>query len=174
MELISNDYLAHYGIPKRSGRYPYGSGENPRAAIRDSGGKQTYTKEQKKVLKAAKKDAEEYAQAKVSYGEGSGNRRKLIKAKVEERSKDPLYKEEFDRQLAAQDMAKRADQARREHDVHEVTTKTAKTARGLINIAAGKAYAASSAAITIAAVAAFVHNTGADRAAIDFVKAKFG
>ena len=24
-----DDVLAHYGMPKRSGRYPWGSGENP-------------------------------------------------------------------------------------------------------------------------------------------------
>ena len=24
-----NDYLMHYGMPRRSGRYPYGSGEDP-------------------------------------------------------------------------------------------------------------------------------------------------
>ena len=24
-----NDFLEHYGMPRRSGRYPYGSGENP-------------------------------------------------------------------------------------------------------------------------------------------------
>ena len=40
MEFISEDYLAHYGRSKRdgakkgSGRYPLGSGENPRAAKR--------------------------------------------------------------------------------------------------------------------------------------------
>lgn len=27
--LDEDDYLEHYGMPKRSGRYPYGSGENP-------------------------------------------------------------------------------------------------------------------------------------------------
>lgn len=27
--LESDEYLAHYGMPKRSGRYPYGSGDNP-------------------------------------------------------------------------------------------------------------------------------------------------
>jgi hypothetical protein len=29
------DELAHYGMPKRSGRYPYGSGENPYQRSRD-------------------------------------------------------------------------------------------------------------------------------------------
>lgn len=29
MNRISEEILMHYGMPKRSGRYPYGSGENP-------------------------------------------------------------------------------------------------------------------------------------------------
>lgn len=28
-ETVEEEYLEHYGIPRRSGRYPYGSGENP-------------------------------------------------------------------------------------------------------------------------------------------------
>ena len=28
-ELSENDILRHYGMPRRSGRYPWGSGENP-------------------------------------------------------------------------------------------------------------------------------------------------
>lgn len=43
----------------------------------------------------AKKDAKEFARAKMFYGEGAGNRRKLIKATVSERSKDPGYKQEI-------------------------------------------------------------------------------
>lgn len=29
MNFIVEDILMHYGMPRRSGRYPYGSGENP-------------------------------------------------------------------------------------------------------------------------------------------------
>lgn len=35
MILLSEDYLAHYGTPRHSGRYPYGSGKRPQAAIRE-------------------------------------------------------------------------------------------------------------------------------------------
>lgn len=31
MHIGSEEYLEHYGMPRRSGRYPYGSGENPQA-----------------------------------------------------------------------------------------------------------------------------------------------
>ena len=29
MDVFEDDYLEHYGMPKRSGRYPYGSGDDP-------------------------------------------------------------------------------------------------------------------------------------------------
>ena len=29
MNLIAKDILMHYGMPRRSGRYPWGSGDNP-------------------------------------------------------------------------------------------------------------------------------------------------
>ena len=29
MNPIAEDILKHYGMPRRSGRYPWGSGENP-------------------------------------------------------------------------------------------------------------------------------------------------
>ena len=33
MNSIVEDILMHYGMPRRSGRYPYGSGENPYLSI---------------------------------------------------------------------------------------------------------------------------------------------
>ena len=66
------------------------------------------------IKRYAKQDAEEYANAKMFYGEGAGNRRKLINATVKQRSKQAGYKEEFERQLAQQDMVKAASRARTE------------------------------------------------------------
>lgn len=66
------------------------------------------------VRRRARRDAKEYTQAKMYYGEGAGNRRKLIKATVKARSKDPFYKSEFDKAVANTDMSKRASQARRQ------------------------------------------------------------
>ena len=60
----------------------------------------------------AMKDAKEFVMAKMAYGEGAGNRRKLIKALVDERCKNPLYKELFDAALANQDEAKAAMMAK--------------------------------------------------------------
>ena len=75
-----------------------------------------------------RRDAKEFTQAKMYYGEGSGNRRKLIKATVKARSKDPFYKSEFDKAVAKTDMGKRAAQAR---------NSAGKTVRGVGNIATG-------------------------------------
>lgn len=62
--------------------------------------------------RAARKDAEEFARAKLFFGEGAGTRRKLIKAKIEGRSKrDPAYKKAFDEHLSRQDTSKHASKA---------------------------------------------------------------
>lgn len=85
--------------------------------------------------RAAKKDATEFAKAKMFYGEGAGTRRKLIKAKVTQRSTSEEYKKAFDFHLDKQDMGKRADQARSERRRKDVAKGTAKTARGIKNLA---------------------------------------
>ena len=33
--ITDEEYLAHYGMPRRSGRYPWGSGEDPYQSSRD-------------------------------------------------------------------------------------------------------------------------------------------
>lgn len=59
------------------------------------------------IVRYAKKDAKEYARAKMSYGTGAGNRRKLINATVNDRArKNKGYQKEFEKQLNELDMAK--------------------------------------------------------------------
>lgn len=82
-----------------------------------------------------RRDAKEFTQAKMYYGEGAGNRRKLIKATVKARSKDPLYKSEFDKAVANTDMGKRASQARRQRGRKNARNSAGKTVRGVGNIA---------------------------------------
>ena len=94
------------------------------------------------VRRAARKDANEFAAAKMYYGKGAGTRRKLIKAKVETRSADPRYKEAFESNLAKQDMAKRASQAKIRRRATDAATTTAKTGRGIFNIMNGNSMAA--------------------------------
>lgn len=85
-----------------------------------------------KTNREASKDAQEFARAKMFYGQGAGTRRKLIKAKVEANSKrDPMYKKAFDHHMAKQDLGKHAAKARGERRRKDVTASTAKTARGV-------------------------------------------
>lgn len=81
---------------------------------------------------AARKDAVEFARAKMFYGEGAGTRRKLIKAKVEAASKrDPKYKQAFDHHLAQQDLGQHAAKARGERKRKDVKSGVGKQARSL-------------------------------------------
>ena len=92
---MHNNELYHHGVKgqkwgvENGPPYPLGSGMSERTA-----------------RSRAKKDAKEYARAKMFYGEGAGNRRKLIKNIVAERSKDPTYKQAFEESLAKQNAAK--------------------------------------------------------------------
>ena len=117
----------------------------------------------------AKKDAKEYARAKMFYGEGAGNRRKLIKAKVNERSKDAGYKQEFDKYLAKQNMAKHASKARAERKVKDAKKRTAKTARGLYHLSMGDAAKVSATATVIFGLA---HATCVDKVVKNAAKTK--
>lgn len=103
-----------------------------------------------KTIREAKRDANEHAKAKMFYGEGAGTRRKLIKAKVNAKSKDPAYKKAFDYHTDNQDMAKRSSQARGERKRKDVVKGTAKTARGVKNLALK-----TGAPVTLTAVAAY-------------------
>lgn len=118
---IVDDFLAHYGVKgMRWGKRNSIPGVSPRTS------------------REASKDANEFAKAKMFYGEGAGTRRKLIKAKVEAKAaKDPSYKKAFDQHLADQDLGKRASQARGERKRKDVVKGTAKTARGVKNLALG-------------------------------------
>ena len=114
-----DDFLAHYGV--KGMRWGQRKAAIPGVSPRTS--------------REAKKDATEFAKAKMFYGEGAGTRRKLIKAKVESKSaKDPSYKKAFDHHLDNQDMGKRASQARGERARKDTFNTTAKTARGVKNL----------------------------------------
>lgn len=117
-----DDFLAHYGV--KGMRWGQRKAAIPGVSARTS--------------REAKKDANEFAKAKMFYGDGAGTRRKLIKAKVESKAaKDPSYKKAFDHHLSNQDMGKRASQARGERKRKDVVAGTAKTARGVKNLVLG-------------------------------------
>ena len=121
----------------------------------------------RKTQRTARKDAKEFARAKMYYGEGAGTRRKLIKAKVEERSRDDVYKKAFDDALSKQDMAKHATKAKQERAVKTAAKNTVKTGRGIINAAMGNIGRASASA---AALYTLAHVTGADKVIARYAK----
>lgn len=113
----------------------------------------------------AKKDAHEFARAKMFYGESAGTRRKLIKATVEAKSKrDPSYKKAFDHHLANQDMSTHASKARGERKRRNIKNSTAKTTRGISHYLRGNPQYASAAAAMIAGGALWAHKNGVDKA----------
>lgn len=117
----------------------------------------------------ARKDAKEFANAKMYYGEGAGNRRKLIKNTVAERSKDPVYKREFEKNLANQDMAKAASKAKRTRTRNDIKNSTAKNARGVMHLAMNDGAKVAASAATIYGVAHFIHSTGLDKKALNAI-----
>lgn len=127
------------------------------------------TKDTKRLQKDAKKDAEDMARAKAYYGEGAGTRRKQIKNRISERMKDPDYKAEYEKQLAAQDMSKHQKAANRERHVQDAKNTAAKTARGIKNLLMGVG-SASVAAVMLYNAAKL---TGADKKIAEFSKKAF-
>lgn len=123
--------------------------------------------------RAAKKDATEFAKAKMFYGEGAGTRRKLIKAQVESRSKDAQYKAAFDHYFAQQDLGKRAVQAKGERRRKDAANTAAKTGRGLINFANGNPQAASALAVSIATIGIAAHQAGIDKMLLNVGKTAY-
>lgn len=127
------------------------------------------------VDRSAKKDAQETARAKMFYGEGAGNRRKLIKGAVEGKSKHlPGYKEAFDRHLANQNMADHASKAQGERTRKNVRNSTAKTARGVSHLLRGNAQYASAAAAMLFGGAMYIHKQGIDKVVLDHAKQSYG
>jgi hypothetical protein len=118
----------------------------------------------RKTSHEASKDAQEFARAKMFYGEGAGTRRKLIKATVEAKSRrDPAYKKAFDHHLVNQDLADHAQKARSERARKNAVKSTAKTARGVRHVLNGNAQYASLAAAMVTGGAMYAHKHGIDK-----------
>ena len=147
-----NDYLQHFGIP--------GMKWGVRRYQNEDG---TLTPAGKARYREAKKDADEYARAKMYYGEGAGTRRKLIKNKVAEKSKDPAYKEAFDYAMTQQNMEKHVEGAQRERKAEDTKNNMKKTAKKVAKSPITKA------AVVIGGLAA-LHYTGMDKKIIKFGK----
>lgn len=87
----------------------------------------------------AKKDAKEFARAKMFYGQGAGTRRKLINKAVEaKKGRDPAYAKAFDRHLATQQLDKHAEKASAERRRADFKDKNKKRAGYLARRATGE------------------------------------
>jgi|LakMenEpi03Aug12_release.lakeMendotaPanAssembly.Ray.scaffolds.fasta_scaffold01451_10 hypothetical protein len=101
--------------------------------------KKTPTGASRSINKKAKKDAQEFARAKMFYGEGAGVRRKLVKATVDQRSKNSSeYKKAFDFHLKSQDMSKHAGKAKKERKSKDRNAKNAQRIKAVARRATGE------------------------------------
>lgn len=112
-----------------------------------------------KVDRDASRDAKEFARAKLFYGEGAGNRRKLIKAKVEQKSKSvPGYKAAFDHHLKNQDLSKHADKAAQERRSTDRKTRNKQRAGAIARRATGEMGTQAAMVALVAGGAAFLQS----------------
>lgn len=150
MYVIDNNELYHHGI--KGQKWGVRRFQNPDGTRIDRG----RAREIKRNTKMAKKDAKEYARAKMYYGEGAGNRRKLIKARVNERSKDKDYKEKFDKFLNEQNMESHAHKAVQERHARDTAEATRKAIRKVPKIMA----TAASVALSVATIYTVANQLG--------------
>lgn len=123
------------------------------------------------VKKEARRDAEEFARAQMSYGEGAGTRRKLIQATVDSKMKhDPIYEQQFFQALNQQDMAEHASKARSERRRKDTTRTVSKNVRGVLT---GRNQGVNTAVLVLGTAAYYAHQTGLDRKIADATKAKW-
>lgn len=150
-EPFVDDFLAHYGVKGMKWGVRKSDSNRPEGVSA-------------RTNRDAKKDAREFARAKMFYGEGAGTRRKLIKATVEQKAKrDPSYKKAFDHHLASQDMGKHASKAKSERTRKDVSQNTVKTAKGVHRQLTGGFGNVSLASAAIAGGYVLAKQTGADK-----------
>lgn len=113
------------------------------------------------ATKAAERDAQEYARAKMFYGEGAGIRRKLIEATVESRAhKDPRYARAFHEALASQDMSEHAQKAQKERKRIDRNEALSRNVKGMLN---GNNKTLNTSVLVLGTVAYIAHQTGYDQ-----------
>ena len=80
---LLNDHLEHYGLPRRSGRYKWGSGKDPYQSI-----------ERKSSLKKEAKNGERYIKSKLSSSKRAQKKAERKAAKAREKAKANKYRDE--------------------------------------------------------------------------------
>ena len=87
---LLNDHLEHYGLPRRSGRYKWGSGKDPYQSI-----------ERKSSLKKEAKNGERYIKSKLGSSKRAQKKaeRKAAKAREKEENEKAYVKSLSDEEL---------------------------------------------------------------------------
>ena len=80
---LFNDHLAHYGLPRRSGRYKWGSGKDPYQSL-----------ERKRPLKKAVKAGERYIKSKLGSSKRAQKKASKAREKEENEKAKALAKEQ--------------------------------------------------------------------------------
>lgn len=116
------------------------------------------------IVRYAKKDAKEYARAKMSYGTGAGTRRKLINATVKDRArKNKGYQKEFEKQLNELDMAKIAKKEGGRSHRKQQREKVGVVARGTYHTIVGDGAKVAAGVAAVAGAAKIAHDMGVDK-----------
>lgn len=112
----------------------------------------------------ARRDAYEFAQAQMAYGEGAGNRRKLINATVHGKSiVNPAYSLEFQKALKEQDLVEHAAKARKDRFRKDTTEAVTKNVKGL---ATGNLQSVHGGVLLVLGAGYVAHVTGFDKVAL--------
>jgi hypothetical protein len=123
------------------------------------------------INKQAEKDALEWTQAKLAYGEGAGNRRKLINETVAYKKQHiPGYESAFNSATERQDVAHLAKHAKRDSRRKTVNQTLARNTKA---IATGKYENVNTGLLIFGAAAVIIHKTGYDKVVIAGVKRKY-
>ena len=93
MNPVANDSLAHYGMPRRSGRYPWGSGENPYQHSRD------LLSRYEELKKQGKAESEIAAELGYFNDKGEPSSGKLRAARANAKNERDLYRIETAKSL---------------------------------------------------------------------------
>lgn len=124
-----------------------------------------------KIKREAIRDADEYAMAKMFYGEGAGVRRRLINQTVQFKIANiPGYDAAFQQELARQDFAKLSRKARRERRTKDGVQYVSRNGRALIR---GDHRGLSLAAYSLVALGYFAHKEGYDKVALASAKNEY-
>lgn len=128
--IIGNDggYLIHYGT--KGQKWGIRRYQNPDGTLTPEG-KLRYSRQEKKIIKEATKDAQKALDAKMRSGVGAGVNRRHVNAEIQSKMKDDLYRETFEYQSEFADTNLAIARAKRTHAAQT----GAKIAKGVLSAA---------------------------------------